>query len=111
MTGTSKRQLIFEVKRVQTVRRKIETSSGYCRECCVQADFVDLSELATTFEVSVAEAVLQLRERGVHMQHHLESGNIIVCISSLLSRCDGVDQLLTKSLPPAADFHQTFPSE
>ena len=110
MTDASKRQLVFEVKRVQTVRRKIETSSGYCRDCAHQSDFVDLSELANTFEASAAEAVLQLRNRGVHMQH-LKTGNIVVCTSSLLARCDRVDQILTKSLPPAADQHQTFSSE
>ena len=110
MTDGLTRQLIFEVKRIQTVRRKIETSSRYCLDCAHESDFVDLSELANTFETSAAEAVLQLRNRGVHMQH-LETGNIVVCTSSLLARCDRVDQILIKSLPPAGDLHHTFSSE
>jgi len=110
MTDASQRHLVFEVERVQSVRRRVATHAAFCDECRGDADFVDLSELSRTFEVSVAEAVLQLRARRVHMQH-LASGNIQVCIESLLIRSDPDEQILTRSLPPVADLHLTFSSE
>ena len=110
MIEAVKRQLVFEFERIQTIRRTIATHPEYCRDCHGQTDFVELSELSRTFEVSVAEAVLQLRERSVHMQHN-PSGNIVVCTGSLLSRSDPDQQMLTRSLPPASDLHLTFSSE
>lgn len=106
MIDASQRHLIFEVERVQTVRRRVLTHSAYCEECSCKSDFVELAELARTFEVSVAEAVLQLRDRRVHMQH-LPSGNIVICTGSLLTRAHPEQQILMKSLPPGADLHLT----
>lgn len=99
MTASSPRQLIFEVERVQTVKRRIATLQAYCARCQAKADFVDLGELSRTFEVSPAEAVLQLRERRVHMDR-TEVGDIIICVESLLQRSDPDQSILTKSLPP-----------
>ena len=110
MTDASQRHLVFEVERVQTVRRRVATRSAFCSDCHDKSDFVELSDLARTFEVSVAEAVLQLRERGVHMQHP-PSGNIVVCIASLLIKSDPGHQMLTRSLPPASPLHLTSSSE
>ena len=110
MTDTSHRHLVFEVERVQTVRRSIATRANVCGDCHHRTDFVDVSDLAQMFEVSIAEAVLQLRERRVHLQH-LQSGSIVVCVESLLSRTDPDRQILTRSLPPAADLNLTFSSE
>ncbi|MEQ1762496.1 MAG: hypothetical protein ABL984_05035 [Pyrinomonadaceae bacterium] len=111
MTDAPQRHLVFEVERVQTVRRRVATRPAFCKDCHDNTEFAELSDLARTFDVSVAEAVLQLRERGVHMQHP-PSGSIVVCIGSLLSRSDPDNQMLTRSLPPAAtDLHLTFSSE
>ena len=102
MSKISRRHLVFEVERVQTFRRRVATYTAFCSECSSDSDFVDLSELAQTFEVSVAEAVLQLRARGVYMLHSTE-GSISVCTGSLLMRSDSECQLLMKSLPPGSD--------
>jgi hypothetical protein len=110
MTATFQRQLVFEVERVQTVRRCVPTIAAYCEECLCEFDFVELSEFARTFEVSVAEAVLQMRERGVHMQH-LKNGNIVICTGSLLTRSDPEQQILIKSLPPGSGLHLTDSSD
>jgi len=110
MTGVSQRQLVFEVERIQTVRRRVATHAAICRECDCLTDLVHLSDLAQTFEISVAEAVLQLRARRVHMQH-LPTGNIAVCTESLLMRSVPEDQTLMKSLPPTSPFHVTNSSE
>ncbi len=106
MTGVSQRHLIFEVERIQTVRRRVATRAAFCDRCHVAANFVEVSDLARTFEMSVAEAVLQLRKRGVHMQHLL-AGNIVVCTESLLMRSDPEHQLLIKSLPSGSALHLT----
>lgn len=110
MTGSTQRHLVIEVERVQTVRRRVPTVRGHCRDCRAAADLVELSDLAHLFEVSVADAVLQLRGRGIHMQHPSD-GNIVVCTSSLLDRSGDDDPMLTKSLPPAADPNLSFSSE
>ncbi len=110
MTKTPRRYLVFEVERIQTVRRRVAAHPSFCDECRRDADFVDLSELARTFEVSVAEAVLQLRVRRVHMQH-MANGNIVVCAESLLIKTDPDNQILVKSLPPSDPLHLTFSSE
>jgi len=110
VTASSQRELVFEVERVQTVRRRVPTHVAFCEECQLESDFVELAELARTFEVSAAEAVLQLRERRVHMQH-LPTGNIVVCTGSLLTKSDPEHQILTRSLPPGSELHLTFSSE
>lgn len=101
MTGASQRQLVIEIERVQTVRRRVTTLRGYCRECRAPADLVELADLARLFDVSVADAVLQLRRRRIHLQH-LSAGPILVCSESLLTRSDPGHAMLNKSLPPAA---------
>jgi hypothetical protein len=103
MTGVSPRQLVIEVERVQTVRRRIATILGYCRECRAPADLVDISDLARLFDVSVADAVLQLRRRRIHMQH-LNSGTIAICVDSLLTRSDPDHAMLSKSIPPSSGY-------
>lgn len=111
MRDGPQRQLIFEVERVQTVRRRVSAQAAFCSECSAEADFVELSDLARTFEVSIAEAVLQLRERCVHM-HHSSSDSILVCTASLLQRSCADNPMLTKSLPPSStDPHHTSTSE
>ena len=75
---------------------------GFCNHCRYDRDLVELSDLAKTFNISVAEAVLQLRARGVYMLHSTEGG-ISVCTGSLLMRSDSECQLLMKSLPPGSD--------
>lgn len=111
MTGVTPRQLVFEVERVQTVRRRIATIPGYCHECRAPADLVDLADLARLFDVSVADAVLQVRRRRIHMQH-LSNGSIVVCADSLLLRSDPDHAMLSKSLPPApATVHLSLSSD
>src|SRR5688500_14101879 len=110
MTEALQRHLVFEVERVQTVRRRVPTHPAFCDGCGGDADFVELSDLARTFEVSVAEAVLQLLGRGVHM-HRPPSAVIMVCTAALLVRSGSDHQILTKSLPPATDPHLTLSPE
>jgi len=112
MTGVSQRQLVIEVERVQTVRRRVPTTAGYCRDCRREVDLVDIGDLARVFEVSVADAVLQLRRRRIHMLH-VSGGAIFVCADSLLTRSDPGHAMLIKGLPrsSAADLHLTFSSQ
>lgn len=112
MTGLSQKQLVIELERVQTVRRRIPTRLGHCLDCREPADLVELADLARLFEVSVAEAVLQLQRRRIHMQH-LDTGSIAVCAGSLLNRTEAGQAILNKSLPPssAAALHLTNSSE
>lgn len=112
MTGVSQRQLVIELERVQTVRRRVPTIRGYCTECRAASDLVDLSDLARLFEVSLADAVLQMRRRRIHMQHQV-AGSIVVCAESLLVRSDPDLAMLSKSLPPSSEaaFHLTDSSE
>jgi len=105
MTGASRKQLVLEIERVQRVRRCIPTFRSHCSGCRAVADLVDLTELARLFDVSIAEATLQLRARCVHLQH-LTNGNIVVCAESLLMMSSPDNQILTKSLPPgSARYH------
>jgi hypothetical protein len=108
MTGASQRQLVIEVERVQTVRRRIATVRGHCVACAAPADLIELADLARLFDVSIADAVLQLRRRRIHMRH-MPTGSIVVCAESLLTRSDPDHAMLSKSLPPssAAAFHLT----
>lgn len=101
MTGVSPRQLVIEIERVQTVRRRVPTTHGYCRDCGSSVDLIDIADLACVFEVSVADAVLQLRRRRIHMLH-LAGGNISVCVDSLLTRSDPDSPMLNRSLPPSS---------
>ena len=101
MIPTPKRQLVFEIERVQTVHRRISAYVGYCVECRCDANFVALPDLAATFDIPVAEAELQLRKRAVHM-HHLADGSADVCAESLLTRTRSDHQILAKSLTPGS---------
>lgn len=112
MTGTSQRHLVIELERVQTVRRRVATTRGHCADCHGPADLVELSDLANLFDVSVADALLQLRRRRIHMRH-LGTGSIVVCADSLLTRTDADHAMLGKSLSPssAATLHLISSSE
>jgi hypothetical protein len=102
MMRGSPRQLVIEIERIRKVRRRIATILGYCRECRAPADLVDLEDLGRLFEVSVPDAVLQLRRRRIHLQH-LGSGTLAVCVDSLLIRSDPEQAMLNKSLPSSSD--------
>ena len=105
------RDLVLEIERVQTIRRRVPTRRGDCQDCRCQVDLVNIADLARVFDVSVADAVLQLRERSVHMQH-IEGDAILVCSESLLDRPSTQATLLSKSLPPAStSLHSTGSSE
>jgi hypothetical protein len=99
MTGDSPRQLVVEVERVYTVRRRIATFLGYCKECRTTADLVDIRKLSQLFEISPSDAVLQLRGRLMHLQS-LGDGVIAVCVDSLLSRSPSRRAMLSKSISP-----------
>ena len=109
MTGAPTRQLVIEIERVQTVRRRVPTTHGYCCDCRHAADLIDIADLARVFEVSVADAVLQLRRRRIHMLH-LAGGNIFACADSLLTRSDPESPMLSQSLAPSSvpETHLTF---
>ena len=102
MSRVSSRQLVIEYQQVKTVRRRIATILGHCPECRASGDLVLLDELARLFEVSVADAVLQLRRRRIHLMH-LTGGALAVCIDSLLTHSDPDQAVLSKSLPPSSD--------
>jgi hypothetical protein len=110
MTQSAQRQLVLEIERVQTVRRRIATVRGHCIQCCAPVDLVELAELAGLFDVSVADAVRQLRRRRIHVRR-LPEGSIVVCVESLLTRSDPGHAMLTKSLPPSSDFRLMSSSE
>ena len=111
MTGSSQRQLVIEVERVQTVRRKVPIAAGYCRDCRCPVDLIDVADLARVFEVSVADAVLQLKRRRIHLLD-LSASTILVCADSLLMRSDQDFPMLNRSLPPSSGHsHLTISSD
>lgn len=96
---------------MQTVKRRVPTVAVHCPSCGRARSFVDVADLASLFEVSIAEAVLQFRRRRIHMRH-LSSGVIAVCTESLLMRTEPDSPMLTRTLPPpSAAQHITFSQE
>ena len=99
MTRVSPRQLVIEVERTQTVRRRIATFPGYCPECRTIADLVDIKKLSQLFEISQSDAVFQLRARRIHLQP-LSDGKIAACVDSLLTRPPLGRAMLSNSISP-----------
>jgi hypothetical protein len=83
MITDSAREIIVEIERVKTIRKRCRTRILFCRECDAETDFITLQEAASLFEVN--DSLIKS-----FVRHHIcpsnqnESG-MLVCLSSLLA--------------------------
>src|SRR6476619_2719625 len=78
------REIVIEIERIRTTRKRCRTQMLFCPQCDSEADFISLKEAAALFEVDK----LQLR---AFIDHHLCTGamaedEILICLVSFLAR-------------------------
>ena len=78
------REIVIEIERIRTTRKRCRTTIIFCPSCSAEADFISLDEAAALFEV----------EKGLlrsFIDHHLccgeqSEGEIMICLASFLVR-------------------------
>lgn len=84
MPHGSSKIVVFEIERVQLIRRKCRTHPGIC-EKCGQTDFITLDEAARLFDINSARLFRFIELNALHYTDDAKSG-FIVCINSLIER-------------------------
>lgn len=82
MDDRIEREIVIEIERVKTIRKRCRTRVMFCPECLSKADFITLREAALLFEVepSLLRRFIRHQLKGRAPQ---ESESLI-CIASLL---------------------------
>jgi hypothetical protein len=78
------REIVIEIERVRTIKKRCRTRMLFCSECAAETDFITLRETASLFEVD-----LPLVRRFV--RHHIfqsneNEGDLLVCLTSFLEK-------------------------
>lgn len=101
-SGQSKgthREIVVEIERIRTIRKRCRTHIHYCSDCGAESDFITLLEAAALFEV--ADGIIKSCVR-----HHIcsENGNedgMLICLSSLLSVMQSTGESRSKEVASA----------
>jgi len=78
------REIVIEIEKIQTTKKRCRTRILFCPLCVAEADFISLNEAAALFEVDKR----QLRS---FIDHHLcrderSESEILICLVSFLAR-------------------------
>ena len=85
MPHGSSKIAVFEIERVQLIRRKCRLHSRICEQCGNAADFITLIEAARLFEINSSRLYRFVESNAVHYADDAKSG-VILCINSLIER-------------------------
>ena len=88
MITDSAREIIVEIERVKTIRKRCRTRILFCRECDAETDFITLQEAASLFEVN--DSLIKSFIRHHICQSNQNKSELLVCLSSLLARMQSV---------------------
>jgi hypothetical protein len=78
------REIVIEIERVRTIRKRCSTHVLFCAECNNDADFITLQEAANLFEVELDLLRSFALEYLCHTQ--LSDKENFLCLPSLLDR-------------------------
>ena len=86
------REIVIEIERVRTIRKRCNTNVLFCAECGSDADFISLRKAAGLFEVDPELLNSYVLEHLCHIQS--SSGETLLCLPSLLDR---IQKMTTQS--------------
>ena len=84
MKTAPQRDLVLEIEQVRVVRRRIETSLFFCRECGRSTYFIELVRAAELFGLTNPELYEFVQTNRCHFMV-ASGGEICVCVTDLLA--------------------------
>jgi hypothetical protein len=82
MQVEKKREIVIEIERVRTIRKRCNTHVLFCSECNDEADFITLREAAGLFEIDPDLLTSYAHEHLCHVRP--SDSETFLCVPSLL---------------------------
>jgi hypothetical protein len=84
MIGSPQREVVLEIERVRTVRKRVRTSLRFCRGCARRTDFISVARAAELFSVAQSGLLGFAQSQGCHFVVE-DNADIFLCLADLLT--------------------------
>jgi hypothetical protein len=83
--GAAEREIVFEIEKIELIRKRAKTRLMYCEECGVESDVLSHVSAAELFETVPGKMFDFIRQNHCHYQVSY-NGKIYLCVVSLIER-------------------------
>lgn len=92
MTTQRQREIVIEIEKARTTRKRARTTLADCGGCGTTADFVELREAGGLFEVEPDVLFKFIRQNSCHY-HESEVHTTYLCVPSLLEHMQKTNEI------------------
>jgi hypothetical protein len=84
MEGSPQREIVVEIERIRTVRKRAKTNLKFCRKCARTTDFLAVARAAELFSVTQSGLLEFSQANGCHFVVE-KNAEIFLCLADLLT--------------------------